>query len=227
MKKSISRTSASTPETVWTFRELLSQIDESPNNQKLPTAKALRAQAQPLVRYAQNGCLLEVYPTGHFIYTNGKRCTVQSIRRCLSPVRYESRTSDADICVGVEQFLDQPFYIRLALEGEARIAENRQTQEAKKTVSTDHLDMESAYLRDPDSDFVNRLLAEEDRADKRQRLARALSDLTDRQRTTFIQYYAEGKTYQEIADAMGCTKQTVYESVQRALTRVRSFFKEI
>ena len=49
---------------------------------------------------------------------------------------------------------------------------------------------------------------------------------TDRQRTAFVQYYAEGKTYQEIADAMGCTKQTVYESVQRALTLIRSFFKE-
>lgn len=214
------------PANVWTFAELLTFVDDTRNVQKLPSARDLRMHAEKLVLCRLDDCTLEVYRCVYFIYSIGKRSTVQSIHRCLNPIRYESCDPASEAAINAHQFLDQPFYLRLILDGEERIFANQQSQDAKKAIYTDGINMESAYLRDPDSDFVSQLLIQEEQQSRLHQLSHALSNLTDRQRIAFIQYYAEGKTYQEIADAMGCTKQTVYESVQRALTRMRVFFKE-
>ena len=103
---------------------------------------------------------------------------------------------------------------------------NQQSQEDKKTTSTDNIGMESSYLEDPNSNFFDKLLAEDDYQSNLVKLSTALDGLTERQRIAFIKYYAEEKTYQEIADELGCAKQTVHEYVKRSLEKVRKSFEE-
>lgn len=216
-----------TPETAWTLRELMAQVDPPRKTLRMPKAKDLREQGDILVMYTQGDCLLEVYKCGYFIYANSERHTVQSISRCASPLWYESSVPKMGDLINIDHFLDEPFYIRLILEGEDRITANRQSQEEKKTTSTDNIGLESSYLEDPNSNFFDKCLAEEDYQSNLIKLSTALASLTERQRIAFIKYYAEEKTYQEIADALGCAKQTVYEYVKRSLEKVRKSFEEI
>ena len=211
MSKLVYYIDVESPETAWTLGELMSHVALPRKTLKMPKAKDLREQEELLILYAQGDCRLEVYKCGYFIYVNSKRHTVQSISRCASPLWYESSVPKEGKLIGIEHFLDKPFYIRLILEGEDRIMANQQSQEDKKTTSTDNIGMESSYLEDPNSNFFDKLLAEDDYQSNLVKLSTALDGLTERQRIAFIKYYAEEKTYQEIADELGCAKQTVHE----------------
>ncbi len=83
--------------------------------------------------------------------------------------------------------------------------------------------MESIDLKDPESDFVSRRLEEIDAQDERQKLLRALSTLTERQRMAFEKYYLQKKTYQRIAEELGCSRQTAQETAARAKEKLRKF----
>lgn len=204
-----------------TLRELLEIVDR-PVNRKLPTMKEMRSRTDRLFTLSTENYELVVYQCGFFTYSVGKRTTVQAIHHCLKPVEYKTVT-DSKLSVPVEAFLDKPFWIRLALEGEARIDGNRESQEQKKSFRTDVFDMESADLKDPESDFATRKLAEIEAQDERQKLLRALSTLTERQRMAFEKYYLQKKTYQRIAEELGCSRQTAQETAARAREKLRKF----
>lgn len=204
-----------------TLRELLAIVD-TPDKGRLPTMKEMRERTDRLFTLSTENYELVVYQGGFFTYSVGRRSTVQLIHHCLKPVKYETVT-DSMPSVPVEAFLDEPFWIRLALEGEARIDGNRESQEQKKTFRTDVLDMESADLKDPESDFATRRLEEIDAQEERQRLLCALSTLTERQRMAFEKYYLQKKTYQRIAEELGCSRQTAQETAARAREKLRKF----
>ena len=86
--------------------------------------------------------------------------------------------------------------------------------------------MESADLNDPESDFAARMLAEEDARDMHRKLTRAFATLTERQRIAAIRHFIQGKTYQEIAAELGCSRQTAYEIAACARKKLRKSLDE-
>lgn len=207
-----------------TLRELLATVDK-PDKGTMPTMKEMKTRTDRLFTLSTKDYELVVYQCGFFTYSVGKRTTVQLIHHCLKPVKYETVTG-CKPSVPAEAFLDEPFWIRLALEGEARIDGNRESQEQKKTFRTDTLETESADLKDLESDFAARTLAEIDAQDERRKLLRALSTLTERQRTAFGKHFLQGMTYQKIAEELGCSRQTAQETVSRAQKKLRRFLAE-
>lgn len=206
-----------------TLRELLEVVDKPEGH--LPTMKEMRSRTNRLFTYSDGKSELVVYQCGFFTYSVGGRHTVQRIDSCLKPVQYKTVT-DNNISIPAEALLDEPFQIRLTLEGEARIAANRESSEQKRTFRMDTLDMESADLNDPESDFAARMLAEEDARDMHRKLTRAFATLTERQRIAAIKHFIQGKTYQEIAAELGCSRQTAYEIAACARKKLRKSLDE-
>jgi len=143
----------------------------------------------------------------------------------LEPIWYENATGPKTT-ITAEHFLDQPFYIRLTLEGEERIASNQHCQERKKNGSIDNLKIESRYLEDLNSDFVSTIISKETRKHELQNLKLALKNLTENQRKAVLKYYIGKQTYQQIADELGCSKQTVHESVKKSLEKMKKYIMD-
>lgn len=120
-----------------TLRELLEVVDKPAG--KLPTMKEMRSRTDRLYTYSDENSELVVYQCGFFTYSVGGRHTVQRIDSCLKPVQYKT-VMDSNLSIPVEALLDEPFQIRLTLEGEARIAANREGSEQKRTFRMDTLD---------------------------------------------------------------------------------------
>ena len=70
------------------------------------------------------------------------------------------------------------------------------------------------------------MLAEEDARDMHQKLLRTFATLTERQRIAAIRRFIQGKTYQEIAAELGCSRQTAYEIATCARKKLRKSLDE-
>ena len=101
-----------------TLRELLEVVDKPEGH--LPTMKEMRSRTNRLFTYSDGKSELVVYQCGFFTYSVGGRHTVQRIDSCLKPVQYKTVT-DNNISIPAEALLDEPFQIRLTLEGEGAL----------------------------------------------------------------------------------------------------------
>lgn len=54
-----------------------------------------------------------------------------------------------------------------------------------------------------------------------EKVMQALAEVTPQQRLTFLLKHDEGMTYEEIANAMGCSTGTVKKSVSRTIAKLR------
>ena len=54
-------------------------------------------------------------------------------------------------------------------------------------------------------------------------LNRAIETLTEKQREVFIAYAVDGKTFREIGESMGVSKQSVYELYVMAVKKLKKF----
>ena len=81
------------------------------------------------------------------------------------------------------------------------------------TVDQIESDERVASTSDSETTLQNRILAE--------RVMQALSELTAPQRLIFLLKHNEGMTYEEIANAVGCSTGTAKKSVFRAVAKLR------
>ncbi len=84
-----------------------------------------------------------------------------------------------------------------------------------RLVSFDSINVADRHLRSPDqeNELNNNLLV--------QKVFRALSQLSARQRLIFLLKHCEGMTYVEIADALGCSTGSVKKSLFRSVEKLR------
>jgi RNA polymerase sigma-70 factor (ECF subfamily) len=82
-------------------------------------------------------------------------------------------------------------------------------------VAVDAVDGERPVARVPDSEMGlhNRVLIG--------RVFQALSELSPQQKVIFLLKHCEGMTYEEIAQAVGCSTGTAKKSVSRSITKLR------
>lgn len=189
----------------------------------MPTIKNLQNRNDLIARVECNDSVLMLYQCGLFIYSIYHRFTIQRVEKCLKPVLYYSVTGEI-LRVELSSFLELPFYIRLSMDGMRRITSNQYDQLDKRILSTDAIGIESIDLVDKDSDFFSKSIEMSDDYEVKTKLINSLKILTDRQRKLLALRYINNLSYQGIADLLKCSKQSVYESIQSAIRKIRAYF---
>ena len=110
-----------------TLQELKQVVSNREERRKVPSAKYLRENEVAVAKQRLMDCAeIIAYQTGYVLYCVGDYATVFPLFTCRDYV-YEA---ERKIAVVEENFFDdQPWYVRLILEGEDRLWRNRETRE--------------------------------------------------------------------------------------------------
>ena len=207
-----------------TLRELIEIVPDT-GDSKVPTFRQLCEGGDTILFAVKTEKFqLFVYTSGWFAYRVGRFVTVQGIHRCTENLEY--RYQDGTVAtIGGASFMDSPCMVRLALEGERRLAHNQLAREKQKHVySYDNLSSESADLCDS-VDIAEELANRDEWKGLHQSLLQALEQLTEKQKQAIYLYFIEERTQQEIADMLGCKRQTVNEAIRSALQKMKKLME--
>ena len=110
-----------------TLQELKQVVSNREERRKVPSAKYLRENDVAVAKQRLMDCAeIIAYQTGYVLYCVGDYATVFPLFTCRDYVFEAERK----IAVVEENFFDdQPWYVRLILEGEDRLWRNRETRE--------------------------------------------------------------------------------------------------
>ena len=184
---------------------------------KPPTARCLLENGKCVVSM-ENGREIQllVYQEGYALYRIGKYTTVFPVHSCGD---YCYENDGQQICVDASFFERQEWYVRLLLEGEDRLAKNRETCHKGKVVSYHAVSEEWCFLSSPALPPLEQLIEKE-------QILELMGLLTERQRDIVILYFYYGETQWEIAKELGITQPTVSQTLMAALRRMRDSQKE-
>lgn len=120
-----------------TLQELKQVVGNREERRKVPSARYLRENDVAVVKQRLiDGAEIIAYQTGYVFYCVGDYGTVFPLFTCRDYV-YEAGRK---ITVVKEDFFDnQPWYVRLILEGEDRLCRNREVREHNNCISYSHI----------------------------------------------------------------------------------------
>lgn len=194
-----------------TLRELLSMVPDA-TNCKVPTPRALREHTVMLIHLDFADGTLEVYENGFFIYTVGRRQTVGRVHECDGSYYYEFVNGEKSV-ISRDAWLNAPFPVRLAIEGDRRLEMNADRRARKYMRSYDAFDFEpEAFLHSDDN-----IESYADNAAIRE----ALCALTPNQCEIIELIFNQGYSQTDVARMKGCSKPSVSESLERARKRLK------
>ncbi len=184
---------------------------------KPPTARCLLENGKCVVSM-ENGREIQllVYQEGYALYRVGKYTTVFPVHSCGD---YCYENDGQQICVDASFFEQQEWYVRLFLEGEDRLAKNRETCHKGKVISYHAVSEEWFFLSSPALPPLDQLIEKE-------QILELMGLLTKRQRDIVILYFYYGETQWEIAKKLGITQPTVSQILMAALRRMRDSQKD-
>lgn len=191
----------------------LKQIVEVPvPGQKIPTARKLKTSGVITAREKVNQeTKIVVYQNGYALYEVGGYATVFPIHLCRE-YRYDSEDKRYHIAECL--FEQEPWYLRLILEGEDRLNRNRETREQERTVSYSKLSEEWRVMETREVSVLERLILGET-------VSEILEILTNQQRVVICRLFLEQKTQCQISRELGITAPAVSRILSRAIKRVR------
>lgn len=227
MRKDINATKVSTVKASsekLTFRELKAKL-KSTANKKLPTCKQLKESGSSifLKRSIGDDTELTVYENGFVLYEK-QTCedevttTVFGVDR-LGAVSYDSAVKMDDL--RPEDYEDEDCMFRLVMEGEERIAHNRDKVQGDNiafSISGDGSDW-SVHEEPSYTDGE-----EDDDRENIHKLHEGLKNLTDRQRQVVLMYAVQGKTFEQIGNQLGMKKQSAKEAYDAGMKKLKKFF---
>lgn len=153
--------------------------------------------------------LCEVFSNGYAIYDNGDRRAVLWVTDCgsttyyFNPLKANEKTylSQSDV-IGEDVLGDCPWHTPLIIAGENAIEANMEHgktigvtsifDKEEYAVKAAHRWMGGSHIDTPEEAFFKKYAREE-----------RLKVLTDKQRTIYSMYFEDGRSMQDIADAMG------------------------
>lgn len=195
-----------------TLQDLKWIVKEPEKEEKLPTARYLLGHGKRVVSMENGGEVqLLVFREGYALYRIGKYTTVFPIHTCGD---YCYENDGQQICVDAAFFEQQEWYVRLLLEGEDRLAKNRETCRKERVVSYHAVSEEWFFLASPALPPLEQLIEKE-------KILELMGLLTERQRNIIILYFYYGETQWEIAKSLGISQPTVSQALMAALRRMR------
>lgn len=209
-------------DSIITLEQLLELVPDT-SRKRSPTCKELK-ESQPtvLLEFSKGLMKIVVYANGYFVYSYGRRTTVQSVYRCRNAVRYEYGDG-VEKLVGMETFGKLPYTIRLTIEGEQRLEANQNNRETSHSYVRGHANYPENMSQQ--SEFAEKYTANTCidtllQMEQTKMLNAALSKLTALQEHVVRRYFFDGMNQQEIATELGVTRQTVHESLHMSLKRL-------
>lgn len=204
-----------------TLRELKNKIAEV-TEKKLPGYKQLMEQNPIAVAQANvNGATLTAYQNGYVVYEEAGVRSVMAVERC-GDYRYDFTDGTYQV-VPAEVFEDAEWSLRLIMEGERRLENNRNKisrDYEECTLSCDGSDWCEAAMVDFMAEDNAEMLADEEL----RRLYAAMNKLTERQSEVIQLYFYKGMTQQEIADELGISQRAVSYVMSGALKKIKKVF---
>ena len=210
-----------------TLRELLSLLP-STKGKSVPTPKALKNSAAPVVSYTGTDISLTVYNNGFALARDTKRYSVFRVDACKD---YHYDTEHADLAsqknsatkpdIDFEEFLDMPWTVRLMLTASDKLEENND-QAAHRAIAVHPsaaADVneynKAAHGKSVEDQVISKMMKEE-----------MLQKLTDKQREVFTLYYEERYTQQEIGRMLHLTTSSVNQRLKSAVAKIRKYMAE-
>ena len=195
-----------------TLQDLKWIVKQPGKEEKVPTARHLLEHGKRVVGMENGGDVqLLVFVEGWALYRVGKYATVFPVHSC-GGYCYESHGQQ--ICVDAAFFEKQEWYVRLMLEGEDRLAKNRESSRKGKIVSYHAVSEDWFFLASPVLPPLEQLI-------EREQILELMGLLTERQRDIVILYFYYGKTQWEIAQELCVSQPTVSQALMAALRRMR------
>lgn len=203
------------------LRELKNCVDKV-LEKKIPGYKQLM-ETNPVVaaRATVNGATITAYTNGYAVYEADDAHTVLDVNRC-GDYRYDFNDGTYEV-VPAEVFEDAEWTVRLVMEGERRLENNRSKisrDYEEFALSCDGTDWCDAAM----VDFMEAENAEMLADEELRKLYAAMSKLTERQQEVVQLYFYKGLNQYEIAEELGIARRSVGNCLEGALKKIKKYF---
>ncbi len=209
-----------------TLRELMNRADKAAYTKQVPTVMALMESESPVItsEKMKDGIEATAFQNGYVIYQNGNRATVFSLADCRKAY-VEVDQMNTEHALSFDTFADQPWQIRVFMEGERRLVHNSNNRRRfVGEISYDGFPEGGECLADSGLDPLRMLCEMEEKEEELQKLYDCLETLTESQRFILIESVVKGRTDLDVAREMGTSRENVSKSLRRSLARLRNSF---
>ena len=208
-----------------TLQEVLNQIPEVAKVKRVPSVVKLAEEGIPaLADQLDENTSVVIYTNGYVVYQCGNRTTVFPLHVCRD---YEYTTVMEKQRIPFEKFADQPWQVRVFMEGKDRLVHNQNNRKGSRTVSVNAYDSEVRWEALSDCglyDPLRMLVEEEEKREEIELLYKHLENLTGRQREILMLCVVNGKTHEEAARMLGTSRQAITDSLKKSLARLRKLY---
>ena len=208
-----------------TLQEVFNAIPAAVHSRRVPSVSKLTEDGIPVIRdELDEDTSATIYSNGYVIYESGEYATVFPLHECKD---YKYCCIDGTSIVPFSEFADQPWQIRVFMEGKDRLVHNQNNRTEGRTVSIDAYvtDLMWGELSDKGYGDPLRILEERDaRQEEIETLYKHLNELTERQREVLIMAVVKGIKREDIAAELGMTHQAVTDFLARSLRRLRKMY---
>ena len=208
-----------------TLQEVLNQVPAAAWSKRVPSVIKLAEEGLPvLTEQMDEETSAVIYSNGYVLYQSGERATVFPLHDCRE---YVYNTVDEKNTIPYSEFADQPWQVRVFMEGKDRLVHNQNNRKEGRSVSIDAYGMDAfaEALSDMGAgDPLRMILEEERKQEEYEKLYENLARLTDRQREILTLCVVQGKTHAEAAQELGTSHQAVTDSLKKSLRRLRSMY---
>ena len=204
-----------------TLRELKEKI-ESVVEKKLPSFRALMEMNPVAVaKTTANGATLTAYENGYAVYEEDGVQTVMAVNRC-GDYRYSFNDGTYQV-VPAEVFGNVEWSVRLVMEGERRLENNRRKMVAineAASLDCDGSDWSDAIMVDFMEEKQIEMLADEEL----RKLYASMEKLTERQKEIVQLYFYKGLNQYEIAEELSIARPVVAKIMAAAIRKLKKNF---
>lgn len=208
-----------------TLQEVFNAIPAASHSKRVPSVSKLTEESIPVIRdELDEDTIATIFSNGYVIYESGEYATVFPLHGCRD---YVYSGADGTSTVPFSEFADQPWQIRIFMEGRDRLVHNQKNRMEGRTVSIDAYDTELMWseLSDKGKGDPLRILVERDaRQEELRSLYESLNQLTPHQREVLILCVVKGKKREDVAREMGLTHQAVTDCLMKAIRRLRRIY---
>ena len=199
-----------------TLKELKKMVKVADAEERIPKAKALKANGSIVVKEVINAETdIAVYENGYVLYQEGMKTTVFPLHTCKE---YEYQDADGGSDRLKEEFFDnENWYIRLLMEASDRMEYNQEKILSNHGVfSYSAVVEERKILIDRSADVLDQLVQQE-------MIRELFTCLTKKQKEVIQLYFFEELSQKEIAEYMGIKQQSVFGTLKRALAVMKEY----
>ena len=209
-----------------TLRELMNRTDKAAYAKQVPTVMALMESESPVIvsEKMKDDIEATAFQNGYVIYQNGNRATVFSLADCHKAY-VEVDRMDKEHTLSFETFADQPWQIRVFMEGERRLVHNSNNRRRfVGEISYDGFPEGGDCLADSGLDPLQMLCEKESREEELQKLYDCMEAMTEKQRFILVECVVKGRMHMDVAKEMGTSRENVSKSLRRSMARLRNSF---